>query len=170
MSKLEATLREEIGRLARKAARNVLSRTADEVRRLKKRVAELQVEIAGLKRSRAREISRSRMLEATQTVVSESVKKSRLSAGLIRKLRKRLKISQAEMAVLVDVSAGAVGFWETGKSQPRPDVRAKIVALRKLGRRDIQRLLAEKSAAPPKKPAKKVRRKKKARKRTARKK
>ena len=154
MSKVESALREEITRLARKVTRTMQARTVEDVRRLKKRVANLQTEIATLKREQAREASRSRMAEATKSIKEEGAKKARLSPGLIQKLRKRHRISQSDMAVLLGVSTSAVGFWESGKAQPRPDMKARIVALRNLGRRDVRRVLAAKRASLPKKPAK----------------
>ena len=63
--------------------------------------------------------------------------------ALIRTLRSRLDISQADLAQLVGVSAVAVGSWESGKSRPRPETKARIVALRALGRREVRRLLAK---------------------------
>ena len=82
-----------------------------------------------------------------KSVSSEDGGKVRLSPQLIKKLRKRLNISQPELAILVGVSPAAVGFWETGKSNPRPDTKARLVALRSLGRRDARRLLEEKKAS-----------------------
>ena len=154
MGKVESALREEITRLARKVTRSVQSRTVEDVRRLKKRVATLQTEIATLKREQAGEVSRSRMAEATKSIKDKGATTARLSPGLIQKLRKRLKISQSDMAVLLGLSTSAVGFWESGKAQPRPDMKARIVALRNLGRRDVRRVLAAKRASLPKKPAK----------------
>jgi len=37
----------------------------------------------------------------------------------------------------------AVGNWESGKSRPRDESKARIAALRSLGRREVRRLLAE---------------------------
>ncbi|MFC1806013.1 helix-turn-helix domain-containing protein [Planctomycetota bacterium] len=69
------------------------------------------------------------------------VEKARLSPGLIKKLRKRLAISQAELAELIDVSTTTVAFWEQGRNRPTEESKAAIVALRKLGRRDVKRML-----------------------------
>jgi hypothetical protein len=40
------------------------------------------------------------------------------------------------------VSGPTVVFWEQGKTRPSDQNLAGIVALRKLGRRDVKRLLA----------------------------
>jgi len=143
MGRIETTLREEIARLARREARNLQARHVEDLRRLKRRVAELGNELDALKGERAVEQSKSRMAEATKSVAAEKAAKARLSPGLIKKLRKRLKISQPELAKLLGVSPAAVGFWESGKSNPRVETKTRIVALRNLGRRDVRRLLAE---------------------------
>jgi len=67
----------------------------------------------------------------------------RMSPRLIRTLRKRLGISQADLAKLVGVSTVAVGTWESGRSRPRAESKARIAALRSVGRREVKRLLAE---------------------------
>ena len=160
MGKVEVVLREEIARLARKEARKLQARTVEELRRLRKRVADMQVEVADLKKASATAASKTRMAEATQSVVQQDVRKTRLSPLLIKKLRKRLKVSQPQLAMLLGVSPAAVGFWESGKSQPRVETRARIVALRKLGRRDVRGLLAGKQEQSSKKPVRKPREKK----------
>ena len=76
------------------------------------------------------------------------VGKARLSPGLIKKLRKKLGLTQAQLAALLDASPTTVAFWEQGRTRPKADTKAQIVALRKLGRRDVKQLLAEREAAP----------------------
>ena len=142
MGRIETALREEIARLARKEAKKLQARSVEEIRRLKKRVADMQAELAEFKQVRAKALSRSRMAEAARSAAAQAVGKARLSPLLIKKLRKRMKVSQPQFAALLGVSPAAVGFWESGKSQPRPDTKARIVALRKLGRRDVKMLLA----------------------------
>jgi len=75
-------------------------------------------------------------------VASNETPTVRMSPTLIRSLRNRLGISQADLAKLVGVSTVAVGNWESGKSKPRPESKARVAALRGLGRREIKRLLA----------------------------
>lgn len=142
MGKLENALREEIMRFAKKVARETQAKTVDDVRRLKARVAALQADLAGVKRKRAQAQARERLATAEQEVPSEAGN-IRVSAVLIKKLRKRLGVSQPQLAVLLGVSNAAVGFWESGKTNPRPETKTKIAALRRLGRRDVRRLLEE---------------------------
>jgi predicted transcriptional regulator len=57
-----------------------------------------------------------------------------------------LGISQKELAVLAGVSVGAAHLWETGKFKPKDEKKRVLVALRKLSRREVRKLLEEKAA------------------------
>jgi DNA-binding transcriptional regulator YiaG len=74
-------------------------------------------------------------------VSAEDAKAARLSPRLIRTLRKRLGLSQVALARLVGVSAPAVAHWEAGNSAPKGQNRAHLVALRKMGKREVKELL-----------------------------
>ena len=99
-------------------------------------------------------------LEATP----EEVKASRLTPDRIRGLRKKLGISMRELGILTGSSLGAILSWEKGKFKPRGEKKAALVALRKLRKRDVKKILAEKAEtkvkAKGKRPVVKTRRKK----------
>jgi|GEM_PF-2100571 DNA-binding transcriptional regulator YiaG len=67
-----------------------------------------------------------------------------ISASGIRKLRKKLRISQTKLGSLVGVSTSSVVSWEKGKFQPKKDRVAQLSDLAKLGKEDVRKLLAEK--------------------------
>jgi DNA-binding transcriptional regulator YiaG len=145
MGKMEQTLKAEIARLARKQMRATYLPLARDVHRLKQTVSALRKTIAVLARL-GTELEAQRTAERAKLAAApEEVKASRISPGLIRKLRNRLGISQAELATLVGVSTNAVGFWEQGKSRPTDRNKEALVALRKLGRREVARILAAKA-------------------------
>jgi DNA-binding transcriptional regulator YiaG len=75
---------------------------------------------------------------------AEEVKASRFTPERIRNLRRKLGISQKGLAVLAGVTVGAVGLWEKGKFRPAANKKAVLVALRKLSKREVQKILAEK--------------------------
>ena len=79
----------------------------------------------------------------------EELKKSRLSPRLIKTLRKKLKITQKELAILLGVTVGAAHQWETGKFTPKAEKKAALAALRKLGRTEVKKLLAQKASGIP---------------------
>jgi transcriptional regulator with XRE-family HTH domain len=65
---------------------------------------------------------------------------------LLQSLRKRLGITQKELAILAGVSLGAAHLWETGKFRPKENKMGVLVALRKLNRREVRELLEQKRA------------------------
>ena len=158
MGKIETTLKAEITRLARKVTREALAKSSEEIRKLKRRVSDLQSQVADLKGALARDRAERRVKAASMSVAKKDAGQTRLSPGLIKKLRKRLGVTQSELGRLLGVSLSAVGFWEYGTSNPRPEMKAKIIALRRLGRRDVARLLEKAPKAAKSK--KKARRKK----------
>lgn len=141
MGKIETVMRSEIGRLARRELRSVCVPLARDVRTLKRTVSALKRTVTALgrvaKQWNEQVVAQTSELRAPE----EEVKSARFSAGLIRKLRKRLGLSQAEIGKLVDVSSVTVWSWEQGRSRPSGSNRHALVALRKLGRRDVKRLL-----------------------------
>ena len=67
----------------------------------------------------------------------------RFVAKGLRSMRKRLGRSAAELAALVGVSEQSVYNWETKKATPRKEQFARLIALRGVGKREIQRRLLE---------------------------
>jgi transcriptional regulator with XRE-family HTH domain len=72
------------------------------------------------------------------------VKASRFNPERIRGLRNKLGLSQRELGVLVGATIGAVASWEKGKFRPRGEKKGLLVGLRKVRKRDVRKLLAEK--------------------------
>ena len=159
MGKIEAVMKSEVTRLARKEARVAVAPLAGETRRLRKRVSELTQAVGELRRQ-ARQGARLASMQPQATATgTPAAGQSRLSGGLIKKLRKRLGVSQSQLAALVGVSTVAIQFWESGRTRPNEQNRAAVVALRKLGRRDVKLLLekAERKKRPKKAAKKKTR-------------
>jgi DNA-binding transcriptional regulator YiaG len=145
MGKLEGTIKSEIVRLAKREMRKTSVPLRRNLRLLKKTVSQIRRAVLALKRSTAyqqKELKKRKMpLEAPP----EEVKKSRFSPRLIRSLRKSLGITQKELAILTGVTVGAAHQWEIGKFKPKGEKKAVMVALRKLGRRDVRKLLEERA-------------------------
>ena len=59
-------------------------------------------------------------------------------------------ISMRELGVLTGVALSSVAMWERGKFRPRGEKKAALVALRKLRKRDVKKLLAEKAGSKAK--------------------
>ena len=69
-------------------------------------------------------------------------------ADLIRELRSERRVSQRGLAKLLGISAGYVGQWELGLSQPAPDMVNKICETFELEDKDYVQRLAFASRAP----------------------
>ena len=141
MGKMESAIRGEISRLARREIRKAVRPLLKERARLKGQIADLKKAVQDVEKSvaplvRDRQASRSKLRATVQEAQA-----ARLSPGLIRKLRKRLGLSQEEFGLLADVTYGAVAAWEQGRSRPSAGSRSAIVALRKLGKREVQDLI-----------------------------
>jgi DNA-binding transcriptional regulator YiaG len=147
-------IKEAIARGARRQVRGALTPLRRDVRRLRQSVRDLRVQLDRL-RDIASRWEASASSQGWQPAVSEEeAQAARLSPGLIRKLRGRLRLSQAAVARLVGVSPAAVVQWEQGRSAPAGKNRAMLVGLRRLGRRQIRRILASlPDGAAPGRPA-----------------
>jgi DNA-binding transcriptional regulator YiaG len=145
MGKLEASIKSEIVRLAKREVRKTLVPLGRDVRLLKSAVSQLRKTVLGLERFVAQQQKDLRKRKMPLEATPEEIKKSRFSPALIRSLRKNLRISQKELAILAGVTVGAVHLWEIGKFKPKDEKKAVMVGLRKLGRRDVRKLLEEKT-------------------------
>ena len=163
MGILEATIKSEIIRLAKRELKRVTVPLRRDVRSLKMTVSQLRKTLSGLERLAARRGSELLGEKVKLSSSPEELEKARFSPRLIMTLRKRLGITQKELATLAGVTVGAIFQWEKGMFDPRDDKKAVLVALRKLGRRQVKMLLEEKGreAAAKKAPVSRRRRRKK---------
>ena len=151
MGKVEGVIKSEMVRLAKREVRKVSVPLGRDVRFLKSTVSQLRKVVFALQRITAtqqKELEKGKMpLEASP----EEVKLSRFSPRLIRSLRGHLGITQKELAILTGVTVGAAHLWESGQFKPSMKKKAIMVALRKLGRREVRKLLEGKETPMAKK-------------------
>jgi DNA-binding transcriptional regulator YiaG len=155
MGKLESTIKSEIQRLAKREIRSTFVPLRKEVRSMRLKLSSLSRNFSVLNRFAKEQLQKvpKKALEATP----EEVKASRLTPERIRGLRKKLGMSMRELGVLTGSSLGAVLSWEKGKFKPKGEKKSALVALRRMRKREVKKLLAEKEAsevrAKEKKPA-----------------
>jgi DNA-binding transcriptional regulator YiaG len=143
MPNVARVLKEEIQRLARK---EVIAECAP----LRKQVQALKQAARGQKQligKLQKDLSQMRKAVPSQKFGlddEEAARKARITPASVKSQRRRLKLSQRELAQLLRVSSNSVVRWEAGKSAPRTAQRAKLAQLRKLGRKDVKELLEEK--------------------------
>ncbi len=159
MGKLEGIIKDEIVRLAKREVRKISVPLAKDVWLLKSTLWKLRKTVSNLERFAARQESELSQRKIPLEATPEEVKESRFSPRLIRSLRRHLGITQKELAILAGVTVGAIHQWESGIFVPRAQNKGVLVALRKLGRREVRDLLAEKSTERVQKKVSKPRRK-----------
>jgi DNA-binding transcriptional regulator YiaG len=141
MGAIDTAIKSEIVRLAKREARKLATPLREELRRLKKRDAERKAEIASLEEKIRKVQAKERLVETTSRAAGGEVK-GRLSPRLIKSLRTKLGLSQSGFATLLEVSTLTIGNWEHGKANPRPEMRAKILSFRGMGRREAKAIVA----------------------------
>ena len=142
MGKLEGIIKDEIIRLAKREMRMNFVPLRRDVRSLKITASQLRKSVLGLQRLVSQQ-EKQMGPKPVPEVTPEEMKKVRFSPRLIKSLRKHLGVSQREMAKLAGVTVGAVFQWEKGKFEPKDDKKKILVGLRKLGRREVRKLLEE---------------------------
>jgi len=164
MAKFETMIKSEMVRLAKREVRKICVPLRSDVWSLKSAVSQLHKSVLILQRltaSQQKELEKGKMLLEAPP---EEVKESRFSPRLIKSLRGHLAITQKELAILTGVTVGAVHLWESGRFKPSMKKKAVMVALRKLGRREVRKLLEGKKTEVVKKaPSRRRRRTKRTR-------
>jgi DNA-binding transcriptional regulator YiaG len=141
MADLANALKEEIRRLARKEIKAVTGST-------KQAVAQYRREIAHLKRQLREQEKKIAFLENQERKRLEeppvddlAVENVRFSARSVAAQRRRLELSAADYAKLVGVSGLTIYNWESGKTRPRQEQLAALVAVRGIGKKEAQQRL-----------------------------
>ena len=145
MPSIATLLREEISKIARKEVQ-------DQVRELKQTVREQRDAIARLEK----QVGRAKAKAATKPAAAKPAAKVRKPAGdtdrrkqlriapdTIKKHRKRLKLSQAELGKILNVSTNTVLRWEAGTSKPRSKHLPGLDQLRTISKRELKQQLSE---------------------------
>lgn len=143
MPNIAKMLKEEIQRLARHEIKVAITRLQKDNATLKRTVAELKKRLAGMESVNKR-IANAQP-ESNSDITNDELKSARITAKMIRAIRSRLGLSQGAFAKLAGVSTQAVYQWEraTGRLRFRGDGKARIIALRKMGKREVKQRIAE---------------------------
>jgi DNA-binding transcriptional regulator YiaG len=160
MADLAAALKEEIRRLARKeikaeteSTKHAVAQYRREIARLKRQLRQQERKIAFLEGQ-----ERKRLHEPPATDEPEGV---RFSARSVAAQRRRLGLSAADYGKLVGVSGLTIYNWEQGKTRPRKEQLAALVAVRGIGKREaLAKLELMEAEEAPEKQTKRARRKK----------
>ncbi|MCX7002421.1 MAG: hypothetical protein NTV22_04010 [bacterium] len=138
MSTFQQTLKSEIVRLARREIKQQATPIISGIKKLKAATVALKAEIVALQKAKT-------VAPAGQAPVisDEEVKTARFSGALIKRLRTRHGLSRNEFGKLIGVTGFAVIAWETNECKPKADRRKALIALRKMGKRQVVKMLKE---------------------------
>jgi DNA-binding transcriptional regulator YiaG len=143
MTTFANALKEEVRRLARKEIKAQTSRTSRAVAQYRREIARLKRQLRDQDKKLSyvtKQVQRSGTAPSAAKEVDSS---TRFSSRSVRSQRRRSGLSAADYAKLVGVSPLTIYHWESGKSRPRQQQFAALVALRGLGKREAQAKLAE---------------------------
>ncbi len=147
MPNVASILKQEIARVARKEAKSFFKALPGSLSGLKKTVSEQKRKIAALE-AKVDKLEKALAKDSKIAIPKpEELEHSRLGAKNVAKLRKKLNLTRAEMAKLIGVNPNSIFLWENDKATPRAAARAKIIALRGLGKKEIKKLLGEEEPA-----------------------
>jgi len=140
MPNIATMLKQEIVRLARKETRaqtEVMRKASAQYRR---DIAQLKRHAAGLSKQVAY-LEQQERKRAAKRAPTASAKGRRFSARGLKTHREKVGLSAADYAMLVGVTPQTVYNWEQGKSRPRDEQLASLVAVRDMGKREMLKRL-----------------------------
>ena len=137
MTSLTVALKDEIRRLARKEIRQQTGPTSQAVARYRREIAQLKRQARNLEKKIGFLENQERKRIGTDGV-QEINGNARFSTRSVKAQRQRTGLSAADYGRLVGVSALTIYNWESGKTRPRKEQLAALVALRGIGKREAQ--------------------------------
>lgn len=141
MSNFASSLKSEIARVTRKVVKDDLAglrRTStahrSEIAALKRECKALAAQVRQLGRALA-SAGRNRAVEPPRPERTRVRRPAVFDAGRFAAQRRKLGLTQADMAQLVGASSLSVYKWESGRVQPRAAQLARITEVRGIGKR-----------------------------------
>ena len=138
---LNTALTALIAKGALRATRKPIATLRRDVSDLKRQVAELKRLVRGLQKAAQHKAVEA---PAPETESGKTVR-IRPTGPMVRKLRKKLGLTQIEMAKLINVSSLSVSHWELspGRLRLRQRTLAALAGVRGMGKREAKKALAE---------------------------
>lgn len=143
MPSFNKILRAEIVRVVQGQVEQTTAKLSKTNEQLRKQVTELRRRVRNLELRAARQD----VTPVGKTPISEAelkeMKRQRPTSTLIKQLRKRLEVSQRELALLLGVSTQAVYLWERqkGKLNLRDRAKTALLEVRRLSQEEARKRL-----------------------------
>ena len=150
MPNLATLLKEEISKIVRKEVQDQVRELQKTVREQRDALARLEKQSGPAKAKAAAKPAATKSAAAkpaaakvSKAPAGDKRKQIRISPNTIKKHRKRLKLSQAELGELLNVSTNTVLRWEAGTSKPRSKHLSGLGQLRSMGLREVKQQRGE---------------------------
>ena len=143
MPNMQKVLNEEIRRLARKEIKAAVAPLAQQNKVLKEQLAKQTKLVKELAKAVAAIPVQPKPAPAASADAKPAAKKGKRSfrPAILVAFRKKHSLSQRAVSQLLSTSLVSVTNWENGHAVPRPAMVEKIAALRKMGKRELVKLL-----------------------------
>lgn len=140
MPNITQVLKEEIARVSRKELKQDLLRLKQDTVWLKKSLADFKRRIVALERQNRLLKAKSSRLEKVSTPEPKKLQKMRATGKMIRSLRDKLGLTQAELAKMLEVSGQSVYQWERkeGRLRLRENAKSALQRVRQMGKREVR--------------------------------
>ena len=145
MPSIATLLREEISKIARKEVRDQVRALKQTVREQRDAIALLQKQIGSAKAKAATKSAAAKPAAKTRKPAGDGDRRKqlRIAPNTIKKHRKRLKLSQADLGEILNVSTNTVLRWEAGTSKPRRKHLPELDQLRTISMRELKKKLSK---------------------------
>ncbi len=140
MPSIATVLKQEITRLARKEVKTQTETIRTASAQYRRDIAQLKRQVAGLSKQAAY-LEQQERQRAAKRAPAANIAGRRFSARGLKTHREKVGLSAADYAMLVGVTGQTVYNWEQGKSKPRDEQLAALVAVRDLGKREAWKRL-----------------------------
>lgn len=176
MPNIASVLKDEIRRIAKAESKKQLQVVQKSVSGYRKDIAALKRENAAIKKQLSAVAKGAGKPVSTKAAASSDAsfdepQRLRFSPASVKNHRKKLGLSAADYAKLIDVSPLTIYNWEHGKSRPRDKQLAALAEIRGIGKREATRRIegmdGDSASTAPEKTTKKKTRKKKSSKKKA---
>lgn len=134
---LDSLLKTEMARQAKRSLKADMADVTKKLNAQRKEIIALKRQLADLTKA-IKKMGRLASKSPSRVEAVDSDQKLRFRASGFASLRKKLGVTQSEMARLVGVSTITVLKWEKGATRPRAAQLAGIAAVRKMGKRQVR--------------------------------
>ena len=156
MPTLAALLKEEISKIAHKEVQDQVRELKKTVREQRDAIARLEKQIGPAKaktkvkakaktktkaKAKAEPAAAKPAAKVSKAPTVDKRKQPRIAPNTIKKHRKRLKLSQADLGKFLNVSTNTVLRWEAGASKPRGKHLPELAKLRSISLRELKNQL-----------------------------